>query len=160
MCRILGNRDSTCDSTTIKRCFVIIFYGMTVADVILRGSILIIKPTGNEFEVYCDSNFVGDYNKDTSHYDLMTAKSRGGHIIMYARRSIVWSSKMLTEVTLSTTESEYCEISNALRSTIPLMNFVNETRERYNKNLTCMPIVQCKFLRTTLVLWNCPWCIR
>lgn len=121
---------------------------------------LIIKPTGNEFEVYCDSNFVGDYNKDTSHYDLMTAKSRGGHIIMYARRSIVWSSKMLTEVTLSTTESEYCEISNALRSTIPLMNFVNETRERYNKNLTCMPIVQCKFLRTTLVLWNCPWCIR
>jgi hypothetical protein len=105
---------------------------------------IILKPTGNEFEVYCDSNFVGDYNKDTSHYDVMTAKSRGGHIIMYAGCPIVWSSKMLTEVTLSTTESEYCEISNALRSTIPLMNFVNEIRERYDKNLTGVPVVKCE----------------
>ena len=109
-----------------------------------RDKGIIIAPTGNEFEVYCDSNFVGDYNKDTSHYDVMTAKSRGGHIIMYAGCPIVWSSKMLTEVTLSTTESEYCEISNALRATIPLMNFVKEIRERHDKNLTDVPVVKCE----------------
>jgi hypothetical protein len=51
---------------------------------------------------------------------------------------------MLTEVTLSTTESEYCEITNALRSTIPLMSFVNEICERYDKNLIGVPVVKCE----------------
>ena len=50
-----------------------------------RDKGLILKPTGNEFEVYCDSNFVGDFNKDTAHFDVMTAKSRGGHIIKICR---------------------------------------------------------------------------
>jgi hypothetical protein len=105
---------------------------------------IILNPTGNEFEVYCDSNFVGDYNQDTASYDVMTAKSRGGHVIMYAGCPMLWSSKMLSEVTLSTTESEYCEISNALRSTIPLMSLVNEIRERYDANLVGVPVVKCE----------------
>jgi hypothetical protein len=51
---------------------------------------------------------------------------------------------ILKEVTLFTTEREYCEISNALRLTIPLMNFVNEMREQHNKNLTDVPVVKCE----------------
>lgn len=109
-----------------------------------RDKGIILEPTGNEFEVFCDSNFVGDYNQDTAPYDVMTAKSRGGHIIMYAGCPMLWSSKMLSEVTLSTTESEYCEISNALRSTIPLMSLVNEVRERYDTKLVGVPVVKCE----------------
>jgi hypothetical protein len=105
---------------------------------------IMIKPNNNDFKVYCESNFVRDYNKDTAHYDVMTAKSSERHIVMYAGCPIIWSSKMLMEVTLSTTESEYFEISNALQSTILLVPLVNEICEHYDTHMVGMPVVQCE----------------
>ena len=42
------------------------------------------KPSGNDFEVAVDSDFVGNWNKETAADDIMTAKSRSGHVVMYS----------------------------------------------------------------------------
>ena len=51
--------------------------------------------------------------------------------------------KMQTEVTLSTTESEYVSLSQSLRDVIPLMRLVNEIRERFDETISDKPTVRC-----------------
>ena len=102
------------------------------------------QPTGNGFEVAVDSDFAGNWNKETAADDIMTAKSQSGHVIMYSGCPVLWSSKMQTEIALSTTESEYIACSNALRDTIPLMNFVDEMRKRFNEKIVLTPTVRCQ----------------
>ena len=45
---------------------------------------------------------------------------------MYAGCPLTWSSKLQTEIALSTTESEYIALSQAMRETIPFMNLMME----------------------------------
>ena len=52
--------------------------------------------------------------------------SRTGFVIMYAGCPLTWSSKLQTEIALSTTESEYIALSQAMRETIPFMNLMVE----------------------------------
>ena len=89
-----------------------------------KGSIL--EPKGNEFTVWCDADFCGNWNKETAISDPVTAKSRSGYAITYASCPIFWASKMQTEVTLSTTESEYVSLSQSLQDVIPLTRIVDE----------------------------------
>jgi hypothetical protein len=47
-------------------------------------------------------------------------------MITYAGCSLVWCSKLQTEIALSTTESEYISLSAALREVIPLRRLFSE----------------------------------
>jgi hypothetical protein len=76
--------------------------------------------------------------------DPMTAKSRSGYCITYANCPIYWASKIQTEVALSTTESEYISLSQSLRDTIPLMDLIDEFKQRYDKTIVSTPTVKCK----------------
>jgi hypothetical protein len=44
-----------------------------------------------------------------------------GYIITYAGCPMHWSSKMQTEIALSTTEAEYVALSQAMREVLPII---------------------------------------
>ena len=95
-----------------------------------RDEGIILDPDAKrELEVYADVDFVGNYNKATAHVDPSTAKSRSGYIITFCGCPIVWTSKLQTCVALSSCESEYYALSQALREAIPIMDLLEEIRE-------------------------------
>ena len=60
-------------------------------------------------------------------YDPNTARSRTGYVIRYANVPLVWSSRLQTEVSLSSTEAEMIALSAATRELIFLVRLVKET---------------------------------
>ena len=59
---------------------------------------------------------------------LVTLKflSRTGYVIFYADCPVVYISKLQTEIALSTAESEYIALSQAMRDVIPLIQLLTE----------------------------------
>ncbi len=96
------------------------------------------------FECYCDSDFSGLWNKEIAPVDPSTAKLRSGWIIFYAGCPVSWASKLQSQVALSTTEAEYIAMSQALRDIIPVMNLLQEMREREFQVICNEPYVYCK----------------
>ena len=52
-----------------------------------------------------------------------------GYVIMYAGCSLLWCSKLQTEIASSTTEAEYIALSQAIREVIPMMTLLEEINE-------------------------------
>ncbi len=90
---------------------------------------LILNPREHSFECWVDADFVGNWDRVNADVDPSTAKSRTGYIITYAACPIIWSSKLQTEVTLSTTVSLYNAISASLQDDIFLTQIVKESRD-------------------------------
>ena len=80
------------------------------------------------FECYVDADFAGTFNKLNAS-DPMSCLSRTGYVISYANCPILWSSKMQSIITLSTTEAEYIALSAALRDVIYILQLVTELQE-------------------------------
>ena len=82
---------------------------------------IIFKPDLSKgLECYVDADFAdgweyGDHDAPTS------VLSRTGYVIMYARCPITWVSRMQTEISLSTSESEYTALSTVMREMIPFI---------------------------------------
>ena len=76
-------------------------------------------------EVYVDADFAGGWDPEHAD-DTDTVYSRTGFVITYSGCPILWTSKLQTEIALSTAEAEYIAISQAMRETIPLMNLLRE----------------------------------
>lgn len=93
-------------------------------------------------EVFADADFCGSYHKDHN-FDPDTAKSRSAYFITYQGCLIYWSSKLQTEITLSTTEAEYVCLSQSLRTTISLMRFFKELQQRIPSMSRDKPVVHC-----------------
>jgi hypothetical protein len=98
------------------------------------------------FECWVDADFLGQYVKGATdmHLDAMTAKSRTGYLITYAGCPITWGSKLQRESALSTTESEYMAISESFRSLLPMMDLLEEAREKGVPVRSGPPVVHCK----------------
>lgn len=99
-------------------------------------------PSGKSFDVYADADFAGGYNKGHT-ADPDSAKSRAAYHIMYNGCLLYWSSKLINEVCLSTTEAEYVCLSEALRTTIIVMRFFDELKQRMPRVRTIKPRVHC-----------------
>jgi hypothetical protein len=95
-------------------------------------------------EVYVDSDFAGNWNKDEAATDRDTARSRHGYIIMYNGCPIVHKSQLQTEIALSSTEAEYTGLSYALREVIPIMHLLEELRSYGLQAKVTAPQVKCK----------------
>jgi hypothetical protein len=97
-------------------------------------------------EVYADADadFCGSWNKATAPQDISTAKSRTGYIINFAACPIVWTSKLQTQIVLSTAKAEYNSLSQSLREAIPLMQLVREVNEKDITTYSDVPKVYCK----------------
>ena len=62
---------------------------------------------------------------------------------MYAGCPITWISNLWTEITLSTTESEYIALSHAMQEVIPFLNLMKEMGDLFGL-LTRKPVFKCK----------------
>ena len=92
-------------------------------------------------DTFADADFSGNWNKHEAADDPSTAKSRTGYIIKLAACSILWASKLQTQIALSTTEAEYIALSQALRETIPIMNLLKEIRRKKISTISTVPNV-------------------
>jgi len=109
-----------------------------------RDKGLILQPDKSKsFDVFVDADFCGAWDASESE-DPDTARSRSGYCITYAGCPIYWSSKLQTEHALSSTESEYMALSEALRSTIPMMTVVDEMAKYGIQMNTTAPRVHCR----------------
>jgi hypothetical protein len=106
---------------------------------------IILDPKHDQpFEVYADADFAGNWHKCTAHTDPSTAKSRSGYVFfLFAGCPIMWSSKLQTQIALSTTESEYIALSQSLRDTIPLMQLLKEFKSKGFHTVSTVPRVHC-----------------
>lgn len=105
---------------------------------------LVCNPNGDSFQCYADADFAGNWNQSCAAEDPSTARSRSGYLIMHNKCPIVWASRLQTEIALSSTESEYISLSQALREVIPMMRMANELASSKFPLGTDVPIVHCK----------------
>ena len=69
--------------------------------------------------------------------------SRTGYVIYDANCPLLWSSKLQTEIDLSTAESEYITLSQAMRDVIPLIQPLTEINCVYPIH-NPVTIIKCK----------------
>jgi hypothetical protein len=91
---------------------------------------IILKPKQNMFDCWVDASNADDWKKETASDDEDTAKSRTGYVIMFTGCPLIWSSKLQTEITLSSTEAEYIALSTAMREIIHLIDFLQEAKPK------------------------------
>ena len=96
---------------------------------------LILRPTKQlELTLYTDADFAGHYGTTTEDpHDSITAKSRAGYIITFAGCPIVFVSKLINEVCLSTLEAEFVAYSIGMRCLLPL----KEVLSHFVKHFDC-----------------------
>ncbi len=96
----------------------------------------ILQPNGTDtIDCYVDADFAGAWNLNSSP-DPSSVKSRSGYVITYAGCPILWSSKLQSEIALSTTEAEYIALSTALRDLIPMRTILQELSPTCNISIT------------------------
>jgi len=78
------------------------------------------------FQVWADADFAGNWLAEDAVWDKDTARSRSGFIIKYLGVPILWKSQLQDTISLSTTEAEYICLSQALRRTIPIVRLIQE----------------------------------
>jgi hypothetical protein len=76
-----------------------------------------------EMDVYVDSDFLGLYGKE-DRTDPDNVKSRGGHVILVNGCPIIWQSKLIDAICLSTMMAEYYALSIAMQEVLPLRELV------------------------------------
>ena len=109
-----------------------------------RDKGLIISPKSQSFDCYVDADFAGNWDEETADWDMDTAKSRTGFIVMYAGCPVVWASKLQTQIALSSTEAEYAGLSEAMRTVIPLMDLAQEFNDRGFNVTATKPNIHCR----------------
>jgi hypothetical protein len=75
--------------------------------------------------MYVDSNFAGMWHKEHSHL-RNNVLSRTGYVIFFVGCPVTWVSKLQTEITLSTAESEYIALSTATQDLLPLWELLQD----------------------------------
>lgn len=108
-----------------------------------RDKGLVFRPDlSRGLECFVDADFAGGW-KDGDHSFPEAVLSRTGFVIMFAGCPITWSSKLQTEIALSTTESEYIALSTAMREVIPFLNLMKEISDIFDFP-TKKPVFSCK----------------
>jgi hypothetical protein len=103
---------------------------------------IILKPEKDKgIECYVDADFAGNWQKERAD-DISSVLSRTGYAIFYMGCPILWVSKLQTEITLSTTETEYVALSQSMRDVIPFMGIIEEINEQYSTAVS-KPVIKC-----------------
>jgi hypothetical protein len=76
-------------------------------------------------DCYVDADFAGTWSLSTSD-NPSSVKSCTGYVITFASCPVLWSSKLQTEIALSTTEAEYIALSQSARDLVPMRDLLNE----------------------------------
>ena len=87
---------------------------------------LILQPDLNEgLNCYVDADYAGLYGYEDDQ-DPVSVKSRTGFILTLFGCPLLWSSKLQTEIALSSTAAEYIAFSSSMRELIPMRRLVEE----------------------------------
>jgi hypothetical protein len=74
-------------------------------------------------DAYVDLDFLGLYGKE-DRTDPANVKSQGGHVILVNGCPVIWQSKLIDAICLSTMMAEYYALSIAMREVLPLQELV------------------------------------
>ena len=91
-----------------------------------RDKGLNLKPMATDhfrLDACVDSDFMGLCGKE-ERTDPTNVKSRGGHVLLLNGCPIVWQSKLIDAVCLSTMMAEYYALSIAMREVLPLRDLI------------------------------------
>jgi hypothetical protein len=89
-----------------------------------------LKPSKEmKLDMYCDADFAGLWNHEDDQ-DPTCVKSRSGIIITLGECPLVWSSKLQSEIALSTLEAEYIALSQGMRILIPMRRLMGEIGDK------------------------------
>jgi hypothetical protein len=98
---------------------------------------IVLKPEDHlAIDCYVDADFCGTWKCEKPD-DPASVKSRSGYMITLGGCPLTWTSKLQTEIALSTMQAEYVALSLSLRELIPLQDVVKElaTHLGYKKKL-------------------------
>jgi hypothetical protein len=97
---------------------------------------LIFTPTPHiKLDCYVDADFAGLWGYEDDQ-DPVCVKSRTGFVFTIADCPISWTSKLQTEIALSTLGAEYIALSQAMRELIPLRRLFREIGDKMSLELT------------------------
>jgi hypothetical protein len=89
---------------------------------------LVLSPDGTlNLDCFCDADFAGLFGVELQD-NPNSARSRLGFVITIGGCPLLWKSKLIREICLSTQHSEYTSLSAAMRELIPLRSIVDEIR--------------------------------
>lgn len=94
----------------------------------------------NNFDVHCyvDADFAGTWSVEDDQ-EPVSVKSRSGHLITFMGCPLLWSSKMQSQIALSTMEAEYIALSNSMRDLIGIREILKEIiREVFDSDTTTL----------------------
>ena len=85
-------------------------------------------------DIYIYANFSGLYSTEDKMH-LVSAKNRSGMLLTFGKLPILWSSKLQSEMSLSTLEAEYIVLSQGLRNLVSARRLMDELGKRIIYNL-------------------------
>jgi hypothetical protein len=106
------------------------------------------KTKGIEFEpdlkagldCYMDADFAGLHGYEDDQ-DPVSVKSRTGFVLALFGCPIIWSSKLQTEITLSSTAAEYVAFSMAMRELLPMRALLQEVCSKMDLQVATQSLV-------------------
>ena len=96
-------------------------------------------------ECFVEADFAVECSTNESD-DPASVYSRTGYINKYRNCLILWASKLQSEISLSTTESEYSALAQAIRYIIPMMEHLEQLDKKFNIE-SKRPSVKCKLFK-------------
>jgi hypothetical protein len=97
-----------------------------------------------KLECWVDAAHASEWSSKTASDDQYSARSMMGYIKTYAGCPMHWTSKMQTEIALSTTETEYIALSQSMREVLPIIQLLEEAKQLDIPVLNAKPKVHCK----------------
>ena len=97
---------------------------------------IIMKPNSNNLciDMYADTDFAGLYSTEDK-LDSVSVKSRSGILLTFGNVPTLWSSKLQSEIALSTLEAEYIAFSQGMRDLVSAMLLMAESGKHMNYEL-------------------------
>ena len=95
-----------------------------------------------KMDVYVDSDFMGLYGKE-KRIDPDNVKSRAGFVISLNGCPLIWKSKLIDSICLSTMMAEYYALSMAMREVLPLRGLIKEVARELGVGDDCLSTFKC-----------------
>ena len=99
-----------------------------------KGMILTPGVNNLRLDLFADADFAGLFVAEDKH-DPVSVKSRTGLLLNFGGVPIFWSSKLQSEIALSTLEAEYIALSQGMRELVSARSMVLELAMKMNLDL-------------------------
>ena len=99
-----------------------------------KGMILTPNAKNLKLDLFADADFAGLFVAEDKH-DPVGVKSRTGLLLNFGGVPILWSSKLQSEIALSTLEAEYIALSQGMRELVSARSMVLELAAKMDMDL-------------------------